>query len=158
MHFFSSLQVKSKLKGHTKRITGLAFSHVLNVLVSSGADAQVIIVHWRSFSGIPFLWLNCIKRLSLVSYNYFSSIMAPFEHAVGNALPLLYHIYRVICLLCRFVCGILTDGKSRSLDSCNFLLGGLHQHRQIPVYNFIRTRSASWLYMKHSLPFMKQQS
>lgn len=35
------LQVKSKLKGHSKRITGLAFSHVLNVLVSSGADAQV---------------------------------------------------------------------------------------------------------------------
>ncbi|RYR14506.1 hypothetical protein Ahy_B04g071091 [Arachis hypogaea] len=33
-------EVKSKLKGHTKRITGLAFSHVLNVLVSSGADAQ----------------------------------------------------------------------------------------------------------------------
>lgn len=36
------MQVKSKLKGHSKRITGLAFSHVLNVLVSSGADAQVI--------------------------------------------------------------------------------------------------------------------
>ena len=35
-------EVKSKLKGHQKRITGLAFSHVLNVLVSSGADAQVI--------------------------------------------------------------------------------------------------------------------
>lgn len=34
-------EVKSKLKGHSKRITGLAFSHVLNVLVSSGADAQV---------------------------------------------------------------------------------------------------------------------
>lgn len=37
------VQVKSKLKGHTKRITGLAFSHALNVLVSSGADAQVIV-------------------------------------------------------------------------------------------------------------------
>lgn len=35
------LQVKSKLKGHSKRITGLAFSNTLNVLVSSGADAQV---------------------------------------------------------------------------------------------------------------------
>lgn len=34
-------EVKSKLKGHSKRITGLAFSNVLNVLVSSGADAQV---------------------------------------------------------------------------------------------------------------------
>lgn len=36
------MQVKSKLKGHSKRITGLAFSHALNVLVSSGADAQVL--------------------------------------------------------------------------------------------------------------------
>ncbi len=36
-------QVKSKLKGHQKRITGLAFSNALNVLVSSGADAQVLV-------------------------------------------------------------------------------------------------------------------
>ncbi|KAK1397752.1 hypothetical protein POM88_007615 [Heracleum sosnowskyi] len=34
-------EVKIKLKGHHKRITGLAFSDVLNVLVSSGADSQV---------------------------------------------------------------------------------------------------------------------
>ncbi|XP_051144983.1 topless-related protein 2-like isoform X2 [Andrographis paniculata] len=36
-------EVKSKLKGHQKRITGLAFSTNLNVLVSSGADAQLCI-------------------------------------------------------------------------------------------------------------------
>ncbi|KAH9322316.1 hypothetical protein KI387_016955, partial [Taxus chinensis] len=36
-------EVKSKLKGHQKRVTGLAFSHVLNVLVSSGADAQLCV-------------------------------------------------------------------------------------------------------------------
>ncbi|MBA0598553.1 hypothetical protein Gorai_008310, partial [Gossypium raimondii] len=35
--------VKSKLKGHSKRITGLAFSHVLSVLVSSGADSQLCV-------------------------------------------------------------------------------------------------------------------
>ncbi|KAJ9688694.1 hypothetical protein PVL29_014377 [Vitis rotundifolia] len=34
-------EVKTKLKGHQKRVTGLAFSPVLNVLVSSGADSQV---------------------------------------------------------------------------------------------------------------------
>ncbi|XP_018440659.2 topless-related protein 3 [Raphanus sativus] len=34
-------EVKSKLKGHQKRITGLAFSTTLNILVSSGADAQI---------------------------------------------------------------------------------------------------------------------
>ncbi|XP_044464704.1 topless-related protein 1-like isoform X1 [Mangifera indica] len=36
-------EAKNKLKGHSKRVTGLAFSHVLNILVSSGADAQIII-------------------------------------------------------------------------------------------------------------------
>ncbi|KAL5568176.1 hypothetical protein UlMin_024751 [Ulmus minor] len=34
-------EVKSKLKGHQTRITGLAFSQTLNVLVSSGGDAQL---------------------------------------------------------------------------------------------------------------------
>ncbi|KAJ0079757.1 hypothetical protein Patl1_24443 [Pistacia atlantica] len=34
-------EVKIKLKGHQNRITGLAFSHTLNALVSSGADAQL---------------------------------------------------------------------------------------------------------------------
>lgn len=36
-------EVKSKLKGHQKRVTGLAFSSVLNILVSSGADAQLCV-------------------------------------------------------------------------------------------------------------------
>ncbi|KAH7692892.1 YVTN repeat-like/Quinoprotein amine dehydrogenase protein [Dioscorea alata] len=34
-------EVKTKLKGHQKKITGLAFSQMMNVLVSSGADAQL---------------------------------------------------------------------------------------------------------------------
>eukprot|EP00252_Welwitschia_mirabilis_P005633 TRINITY_DN1613_c0_g1_i10.p1 TRINITY_DN1613_c0_g1~~TRINITY_DN1613_c0_g1_i10.p1 ORF type:complete len:1114 (-),score=151.32 TRINITY_DN1613_c0_g1_i10:438-3779(-) len=34
-------EVRTELKGHQKKITGLAFSHSLNVLVSSGADAQL---------------------------------------------------------------------------------------------------------------------
>ncbi|KAF7146990.1 hypothetical protein RHSIM_Rhsim03G0102200 [Rhododendron simsii] len=38
-------EVKSELKGHEKRITGLAFSTNLNILVSSAADAQLCI--WR---------------------------------------------------------------------------------------------------------------
>ncbi|KAI3767855.1 hypothetical protein L2E82_18284 [Cichorium intybus] len=36
-------EVKTKLKGHHKRITGLAFSNLLNVLVSSGADSQLCV-------------------------------------------------------------------------------------------------------------------
>ncbi|PKA66218.1 Topless-related protein 1 [Apostasia shenzhenica] len=34
-------EVKIKLKGHQKKITGLAFSQSLNALISSGADAQL---------------------------------------------------------------------------------------------------------------------
>uniref|UniRef100_M1CYX3 WD-repeat protein n=2 Tax=Solanum tuberosum TaxID=4113 RepID=M1CYX3_SOLTU len=34
-------EVKTKLKGHHKRITGLAFSNSLNVLISAGEDYQV---------------------------------------------------------------------------------------------------------------------
>ncbi|XP_039129768.1 protein TOPLESS-RELATED PROTEIN 2-like [Dioscorea cayenensis subsp. rotundata] len=33
-------EVKTKLKGHQKKITGLVFSQMMNVLVSSRADAQ----------------------------------------------------------------------------------------------------------------------
>ncbi|EXB56799.1 Topless-related protein 3 [Morus notabilis] len=36
-------EVKSKLKGHQKRVAGLAFSTSLNILVSSGADAQLCV-------------------------------------------------------------------------------------------------------------------
>ncbi|WCJ27942.1 Protein TOPLESS [Euphorbia peplus] len=36
-------EVKTKLKGHQNRITGLAFSQTLNVLISSGADAQLCV-------------------------------------------------------------------------------------------------------------------
>ncbi|KAF6138778.1 hypothetical protein GIB67_040910 [Kingdonia uniflora] len=36
-------EVKTKLKGHQKRVTGLAFSQTSNILVSSGADAQLCV-------------------------------------------------------------------------------------------------------------------
>jgi len=36
-------EMKSKLKGHQKRITGLTFSTCLNILVSSGGDAQLCV-------------------------------------------------------------------------------------------------------------------
>lgn len=36
-------EILSVQKGHSKRITGLAFSDVLNVLVSSGSDAQIVV-------------------------------------------------------------------------------------------------------------------
>ncbi|XP_027366106.1 topless-related protein 3-like isoform X6 [Abrus precatorius] len=49
-------EVKSKLKGHQNRITGLAFSTNLNILVSSGADAQLCVWSidtWEKRKSIP---------------------------------------------------------------------------------------------------------
>jgi WD40 repeat protein len=59
------VKVKSKLKGHSKRITGLAFSHVLNMLVSSGADAQVIIVQLDVMCVVTVL--SCFSFLNGIS-------------------------------------------------------------------------------------------
>ncbi|XP_028105469.1 protein TOPLESS-RELATED PROTEIN 2-like isoform X3 [Camellia sinensis] len=49
-------EVKTKLNGHQKRITGLAFSKNLNVLVSSGADAQLCVWNidgWEKRKAMP---------------------------------------------------------------------------------------------------------
>ncbi|XP_058754345.1 topless-related protein 3-like [Vicia villosa] len=49
-------EVKSKLKGHQRRITGLAFSTNLNILVSSGADAHLCVWSidtWEKRKSIP---------------------------------------------------------------------------------------------------------
>ena len=54
--------MKSKLKGHQKRITGLAFSTNLNILVSSGADAQV--------SGILYIFFSLLGERSNVGFYY----------------------------------------------------------------------------------------
>ncbi|XP_057494321.1 topless-related protein 3-like isoform X2 [Actinidia eriantha] len=49
-------EVKSKLKGHQKRVSGLAFSASLNILVSSGADAQLCVWSidtWEKRKAVP---------------------------------------------------------------------------------------------------------
>lgn len=43
IYHFRLNEIISKLRGHTKRITGLAFSSAVNILVSSGADAQIVV-------------------------------------------------------------------------------------------------------------------
>ncbi|XP_028798241.1 topless-related protein 1 isoform X2 [Neltuma alba] len=39
-------EISHRLSGHSKKVTGLAFSHVQNLLISSGEDAQII--RWNS--------------------------------------------------------------------------------------------------------------
>ncbi|KAJ3683671.1 hypothetical protein LUZ60_013898 [Juncus effusus] len=49
-------EVKTKMKGHSKRITGLAFSSALDILVSSGADAQLCVWNtdsWEKKKTVP---------------------------------------------------------------------------------------------------------
>ncbi|KAE8660205.1 hypothetical protein F3Y22_tig00116958pilonHSYRG00293 [Hibiscus syriacus] len=49
-------EVKSKLKGHQKRVTGLAFSTNLGILVSSGADAHLCVWSidtWEKRKSVP---------------------------------------------------------------------------------------------------------
>ncbi|KAG9459547.1 hypothetical protein H6P81_004055 [Aristolochia fimbriata] len=49
-------EVKTRLRGHQKRITGLAFAYNLNILVSSGADAQLCVWNtdtWEKKASIP---------------------------------------------------------------------------------------------------------
>jgi len=56
------MQVKTKLRGHSERITGLAFLHLLSLLVSSGADVQVNYYFSRVFF-LPFS-----ERIRTTSY------------------------------------------------------------------------------------------
>ncbi|KAG5555927.1 hypothetical protein RHGRI_006543 [Rhododendron griersonianum] len=59
---FLAHEVKSELKGHEKRITGLAFSTNLNILVSSGADAQLCIWStdtWEHLKSVPIQLPAC---------------------------------------------------------------------------------------------------
>ncbi|TKY72557.1 Topless-related protein 2 [Spatholobus suberectus] len=76
-------EVKSKLKGHQKHITGLAFSAQLNILVSSGADAQL------------FFWSidSWDKKKSI-------SIQMPAGNAAVGDTRVQFHIDQVNLLVC----------------------------------------------------------
>lgn len=54
LHFWVAiiLQVKATLVGHTERVTGLAFSQTLNVLISSGPDVQVSTCFFVTYDAI----------------------------------------------------------------------------------------------------------
>uniref|UniRef100_A0A5B7C2M3 CTLH domain-containing protein n=1 Tax=Davidia involucrata TaxID=16924 RepID=A0A5B7C2M3_DAVIN len=63
-------KVISMLKGHSKRITGLAFSSVLDVLVSSGVDSQVVVwdtIGWKKKKSI-LMWVP-LERFQLAPSN-----------------------------------------------------------------------------------------
>ncbi|KAH0679170.1 hypothetical protein KY284_020255 [Solanum tuberosum] len=53
-------EVKTKLKGHHKRITGLALSNALNVLISAGADSQLLPL-MNNFSTLAIFLLQSVE-------------------------------------------------------------------------------------------------
>ena len=61
------------MRGHAKRVTGLAFSMKLDILVSSGADGQVTIdsfIHNQKKSSHFCDWIivNTLKNIAICSY------------------------------------------------------------------------------------------
>lgn len=113
------MQVKSKLRGHSKRITGLAFSFVLNVLVSSGADAQVIdqyLLHdadMRHLGELVHLWF--------------------FSHRLTST----FFLYG------SFARGELMGGRNRKVYFCKFPPGVLYQPSQTHMFSSVKINYAS---------------
>jgi WD40 repeat protein len=90
-------QVKSKLKGHQKRITGLAFSNALNVLVSSGADAQVLI--FQSLSITSMYKDPVLQKIVLSSMEFWLhiSLVPPGRMCLFSYFLLLHCCPRCFC-------------------------------------------------------------
>ncbi|KAM0933886.1 putative transcription factor WD40-like family [Dioscorea sansibarensis] len=94
-------EVKSKLRGHTKRITGLAFSNALNVLVSSGADAQICV--WGT-DGWEKLRSKCLQIPSGRNPNVVSDTRVQFHQdqihflAVHETQIALYDTNKLECV------------------------------------------------------------
>jgi WD40 repeat protein len=90
-------QVKGMLRGHEKRITGLAFSNALNVLVSSGADAQVLV--FRSFSIISMYEDPVLQNIVLCSMEFWLhiSLVPPGKMCLFSYFLLLHRCLRGFC-------------------------------------------------------------
>ncbi len=85
------------LRGHEKRITGLAFSNALNVLVSSGADAQVLV--FRSFSITSMYEDPVLQNIVLCSMEFWLhiSLVPPGKMCLFSYFLLLHQCLRGFC-------------------------------------------------------------
>ncbi|KAF4389811.1 hypothetical protein F8388_009944 [Cannabis sativa] len=97
-------EVKSILQGHRKRITGLAFSTVLNILISSGADGQLCVWSmdtWEKRNSVAIQlpsgktpvgetrvqFLQCQIRFMVVHESQLAIYEAPKMDRIGQWLP-----------------------------------------------------------------------
>ena len=138
------MKVKTKLKGHQKRITGLAFSHVLNILVSSGADSQV-----KNFNQQPFALCSVFIRIT-PSESMLIKLITMYLADIKNAF---FDFMSNSC-----VYGARMDGKSKQINSFRCQMGEHQPLLQILVFNFIQTRHIYLLFMKLKQQYMRPQN
>lgn len=114
---------------------------------------------WTYSQKVPILWnLSNSSHQIVPEFDTINWSRSLFWFLIAPNRTLMILSYHVTSSMSSFVCGALMDGKSRSRDSYRFQLEGHQQDNQIPVFSFIRTRHISWLFMRLSLPFTKQQN
>ncbi|KAE8685551.1 Topless-related protein 2 [Hibiscus syriacus] len=79
-------EVKTKLTGHQKRISGLAFSTSLNILVSSGVVAQLFFWNTDNWEQINQLHFHCLleRHLRVKCCNTLCNEFLPFFYIAGD--------------------------------------------------------------------------
>ncbi|KAF8393179.1 hypothetical protein HHK36_021420 [Tetracentron sinense] len=118
---------KINLRGHQKRITGLAFSHVLDVLVSSGADAQLFVwsvEQWMPKAPLP----KAEKLVQIKSAQALVSIGGTHVHFHKDQIQLLaireeqITIYKApkLNFLVKWIPGESSELVTDATYSCNF--------------------------------------
>lgn len=118
-------QVIANIGGHTGRVTGLAFSTTLNMLVSSCIDAKVT-----------------IKSLFLLDFNLTKTCL----RASWPGLDLFFNVVRS----CRFLHGMLMCGRKRKRHR-----QVVFKISQTSTSSFTRISSISFLYTRIALQFIK---
>lgn len=118
------LQVIKRLEGHVRRISGLAFSNTLGVLISCGVDTQVTSL--------------CI--FSLIHFDEWNGDLE-FEF---------YAIYTGFSPFFRSLRGTMVIGRKRTRLCFRFPVTGCPQKHQRLMSNFMEMRCISLLSMRHN--------
>lgn len=146
------MQVITILEGHSKRVSGLAFSNDLNLLVSCGADAQVSVGLYEICIMLNFLDddFKVISKRKCVNLNDTLTSVICLKCASVQSCSLFF---------CRFLSGMLKGGTNRGADSCRFPMAEfLFHYQQILTSSFIRIRQNSLQYMRLTCQFMKPEN
>lgn len=146
---FSCLcQVKGKLRGHSNQITGLAFSKLLDTLVSTGADAQVTFI----FYGVHIMRKMDMALPSKSNFYLLVETLTLTDTVETGITKMKTSIIKCFLgyLIFRLLHGILRVGESIRTAFYKFQLVRRLQECQICRSSFIRIRYISLLCMRPS--------